>query len=107
KNNFPEAQYNLGLMYDNGYYVNKDRSKALEFYKLSSDQGYAKAQYNLANIYSDGSLVKQDNEKALELYIKVAEKGVPEAQNNLAYMYANVYSDYEKAKYWFRKAADN
>jgi TPR repeat protein len=22
-------------------------------------------------------------------------------------MYANVYSDYKKAKYWFKKAADN
>lgn len=22
-------------------------------------------------------------------------------------MYANVYSDYEKARYWFQKAADN
>ena len=41
-------------MYDNGYYVNKDRSKALEFYKLSSNQGYAKAQYNLANAYLSG-----------------------------------------------------
>ncbi|MES5514929.1 sel1 repeat family protein, partial [Acinetobacter baumannii] len=42
-----------------------------------------------------------------ELYTKVAEKGIPAAQNNLAYMYANVYSDYENAKFWFKKAADN
>ncbi|MFG4407365.1 tetratricopeptide repeat protein, partial [Acinetobacter baumannii] len=87
--------------------VKKDINLALELYKKAADQNFSEAQYNLANIYSDGSLVKQDNEKALELYIKVAEKGVPEAQNNLAYMYANVYSDYEKAKYWFQKAADN
>ena len=46
-------------MYDNGYYVNKDRSKALEFYKLSSDQGYAKAQYNLANAYLSGNGIKR------------------------------------------------
>ena len=32
--NFPEAQYNLGLMYDSGNYVTKDRKKALEFYQL-------------------------------------------------------------------------
>ncbi|HFG4493967.1 TPA: tetratricopeptide repeat protein, partial [Acinetobacter baumannii] len=70
-------------------------------------QNLSEAQYNLANIYSDGSLVKQDNKKALELYTKVAEKGIPAAQNNLAYMYANVYSDYENAKFWFKKAADN
>lgn len=49
----------MGLMYDNGYYVNKNRSKALEFYKLSANQGYAKAQYNLANAYLSGDGVQK------------------------------------------------
>ena len=37
--NFPEAQYNLGLMYDSGNYVTKDRKKALEFYQLAAKSG--------------------------------------------------------------------
>ena len=74
KNNFPEAQYNMGLMYDNGYYVNKNRSKALEFYKLSANQGYAKAQYNLANAYLSGDGVQKDINLALELYEKLQYK---------------------------------
>ncbi len=57
-------------MYDNGYYVSKNRSKALEFYKLAAHQGYAKAQYNLANAYLSGNGVQKDINLALELYKK-------------------------------------
>lgn len=79
----------MGLMYDNGYYVNKNRSKALEFYKLSANQGYAKAQYNLANAYLSGDGVQKDINLALELYEKAAIQNLSEAQYNLA----NIYSD--------------
>lgn len=103
----PIAQNDLAGMYFKGIGIQKNEKEAYFWYEKSAKNNFAEAQYNLANIYSDGSLIKQNNEKALELYTKVAKKGVPKAQNNLAYMYANVYLDYEKAKFWFQKAADN
>lgn len=43
----PSAQYNLGLMYDNGEGVPEDDKQAIKWYRLAAWQGYAKAQYNL------------------------------------------------------------
>ena len=42
------AQYNLGLMYDNGQGVTQDYKEAVKWYSLSAEQGNAAAQHNLA-----------------------------------------------------------
>ncbi|MDA9060739.1 sel1 repeat family protein, partial [Planktomarina temperata] len=41
------AQYNLGVMYDNGYGVPQDYAEAVKWYRLAAEQGYDSAQYNL------------------------------------------------------------
>ena len=41
------AQYNLGLMYRNGWGVPQDDKTAMTWWKLAAEQGDATAQYNL------------------------------------------------------------
>ena len=42
-----DAQYNLGVMYDNGAGVPENKAEAVKWYRLAAEQGYASAQYAL------------------------------------------------------------
>ena len=42
-----DAQYNLGIMYDEGQGVQQDYKVAVKWYRLAAEQGEANAQYNL------------------------------------------------------------
>ena len=55
-----EAQYNLGLMYNNGKGVAQNDKEAVKWYHRASEQGYAGAQNNLGKKYFDGQGVVQD-----------------------------------------------
>jgi hypothetical protein len=55
-----KAQYNLGLMYANGWGVLQDSKEALNWYRLSAEQGNAFAQYNLGAFYLQGRGVSRD-----------------------------------------------
>jgi len=48
------AQYNLGVMYYNGWGVIQNYKAAVKWYKLAAEQGDADAQYNLGLMYSKG-----------------------------------------------------
>ena len=54
------AQYNLGVMYDEGEGVPHDDKETLRLYTLAAEQGYVNAQYNLALMYEHGEGVPQD-----------------------------------------------
>ena len=54
------AQFNLGLMYYNGYGVPQDYAEALTWYRRAAEAGNAEAQYNLGRIYDRGAGVPQD-----------------------------------------------
>lgn len=43
----PEAEYNLGVMYNSGIVVEENKEKAIYWYKKSAAQGWTDAQYNL------------------------------------------------------------
>ena len=55
------AQYNLGVMYDDGLGVPLDDAEALRWYHLAAEQGHATAQHNLGVMYGTGEGVPQDN----------------------------------------------
>ena len=55
-----DAQYNLGIMYDNGQGVLQDYKTAAKWYILSAEQGNAEAQYNLGVMYALGQGVIED-----------------------------------------------
>ena len=62
------AQYNLGVMYDNGQGVPQDYAEAVRWYRKAADQGDASAQYNLGRLYADGQGVRKDYVQALKWF---------------------------------------
>ena len=61
------AQFNLGVMYDNGQGVLQDYKEAVKWYRLAAEQGYADAQYNLGVMYDNGEGVPQDYARSCEV----------------------------------------
>jgi TPR repeat protein len=104
------AQYNLGVMYDNGKGVLKDDKEAVKWWLKAAEQGDAKAQNNLGVKYGNGLGVLKDYKEAVKWYRKAAEQSNPDAQGNLGVMYGDgdgILKDLSKAKYWIKKAYDN
>ena len=92
------AQFNLGVMYDNGRGVLKDDAEAVRWYRLAAEQGDADAQFNLGLMYDNGRGV-----------LKEAEAVSCRAQSTLGLMYDNgrgVLKDEAEAVRWFRLAAE-
>ena len=50
----PEAQYNLGVMYQEGLVVEQNYGKALKWFRKAAEQGDVQAQYNLGGISHHG-----------------------------------------------------
>ncbi len=103
-----DAQYNLGVMYNNGQGVPEDDAEAVKWFRKAAEQGYAEAQSNLGAMYGKGQGVPQDYAKALRWYRKAAEQGYAIAQGNLGFMYEmgqGVPLDYAQAHMWFGLAA--
>jgi TPR repeat protein len=76
----PEAQYNLGLMYDQGKGVPQDYAEAVKWYRRAAEQGDANAQYNLGQMYREGRGVPQNDAEAVKWFRKAAEQGYAGAQ---------------------------
>ena len=55
-----EAQWQLGLRYENGDGVKKNNMKAVSQYKKAAEQKHRKACGRLADLYEKGSFVKKD-----------------------------------------------
>ena len=104
-----EAQFYLGLMYDNGQGVSQDYIAAMKWYKKAAERGYARAQYNLGVMYSEGDGAPKDNAKALKWFRKAAERGYARAQYNLGVIYSEgdgAPKDNAKALKLYHKAAE-
>ena len=86
ENGNTDAQYYLGVLYDNGYGVTKDYIEAQKWYQKAAGQGYASAQFNLGYLYAHGQGVKQDYTLAVKWYQKAAVQGDSDAQYNLAHL---------------------
>ena len=76
------AQYNLGVMYDNGQGVPQDYKTAVKWYRLAAEQGNASAQYNLGWMYANGTGVIQDNVYAHMWWNIAASNGNTDAVKN-------------------------
>ncbi|KAF9549957.1 hypothetical protein EC957_002017 [Mortierella hygrophila] len=104
-----EAQFNVGVLYDEGNGVPQDFAKAMEWYRMAADQGDARAQCNIGAMYREGSGVPQDFSKAMEWFRLAADQGHTYTQFNIGFMYEEgkgVPQDIAKAMEWFRMAAD-
>jgi TPR repeat protein len=101
------AQYNLGIMFDNGYGVQQNYTEAADWYRVAAEAGYADAQYNLGAMYGYGHGVPRDHAKAERWYRAAAEQGDADAQYSLGVMYncgEGVVQDLPFAHMWFSLA---
>ena len=71
------AQFNIGLMYQEGQGVPRDYAQAAQWFERAANQGYAKAQHNLGAMYGAGRGVKKDYVQAYKWMSLCASKGEP------------------------------
>ena len=105
----PIAQYNIGVMFENGKGIEQDYKIAQNWYKRSAEQDNIEAAYALGSIYYKGKGLEKNNEEAFKWFKIAAEKGFAAAQSNLGSLYfygEGVSKNYEKAFEWFNKAAE-
>ncbi|MBL68505.1 MAG: hypothetical protein CMO74_08675 [Verrucomicrobiales bacterium] len=104
------AQFNLGVMYENGQGVQKDFKEAEKWWRKAAEQGEPYAQTSLGVMFERGDGVPKDDKEAVKWYRKAAEQGYAMAQYNLGLNYATgsgVLQDYVTAYAWANIAAAN
>ncbi|MEM4248430.1 MAG: hypothetical protein QXH80_04105 [Candidatus Nanoarchaeia archaeon] len=107
-----EAQYRLGLLYQEGRGVPKDHAKALKLFERAARKNHLDAQLKLANLYfhrGEGK-VNIDQQELIQMLHAIAEKGNPDVQFELGNIYAagkGIDKNISKAMIWFEKAAEN
>lgn len=84
-----EAQFNLGLMYDNGKGVEQDLAVVAKWYRQAANQGLKEAQFNLGVMYDVGEGVPRDYAVAASWHREAAGQGLDTAKFNLGVMYDN------------------
>ena len=104
------AQYFLGVMYDNGRGVPKDGKSAVKWYRLAAKQGNALNQTAQGVMYENGIGVPKDHKIAVKWFKLAAAQGFFLAQYNLGGMYRSgrgVKLDNVYAHMWGNLAASN
>jgi TPR repeat protein len=131
------AQYNLGLCYENGIGIDRDKDKAFVWFKKLAIQEYdniynkivpfyrgdikkndvgvilenenESTQYNLG-LYEKQIDIEKNENKTFRWFEKLAKQGYGNAQNKLGYFYekgVNIERDLKTAIYWYQKAVKN
>jgi|GEM_PF-2023301 len=104
-----QAQYELGLKYENGKGIKKNIGLALKWYRKAAENGHVGSMIDLGWFYQNGQHVRKDIQKAIDFYIKAANQENAQAQVNLAVLYdegIDIPEDNEKANKWYLKAAE-
>jgi len=78
------AQFNLGVLYQNGLGVSKNLKEAFTWYLKAAEQGDAEAQNSVGAMYGDGRGVPKDSAQSLKWYRIAAKNGNTRAKENLA-----------------------
>lgn len=74
-----EAQFNLGVLYDEGAGVVRNLATAADWYRKAAEQGFVDAQTNLGIMYYHGLGVERDHETAAHWFRLAADQGDAEA----------------------------
>lgn len=104
-----EAQFWLGVGYEEHWFSAVDIQEAIKWYRRASDAGHPDAQVALGQKYEDGDGVEQNYALAAEWYRKAAEhvpnlEGARQGRNHLGSLYRQglgVPRDYVQAYFWF------
>lgn len=84
-----DAQFRLGLAYDDGNGAPQDPELAAKWYRKSAEQGNPSAQNNLGVLYRQGQGVPGDKKEAARWFIRSAQQCNPHAAYNLGIAYYN------------------
>lgn len=103
KNNDPESFYCLAQLYEVGYHVQKDPSKAFLYYKLAANYDHLRSILKLSSIYLKN--IKTD-EKLFLRYTKIAMKLGSNDAFNLMAIYYKEKNDEKKAIEYFQLAIE-
>lgn len=104
-----DAQYELGVRYEEGNGVLPNSQLAIEWLKKAEAQGHVNASYKLATAFAFGVDTEQDFERAMPHYERAAMAGHVDAQymmglalhHGLAGM-----TNYDDARAWYLRASD-
>lgn len=105
-----DAQFNLGLLYENGLGVEADGAMAARWYRRAAEQGDRTAQAYLGEMYAQGLGLARDDIEAMHWYQRAAERGHPAAQYNVGLFYATgrgVAPNDVQAYAWLTVALEN
>lgn len=84
---FAFAQFNLGVLYDQGKGLPQDNAQAMQWYQKAAEQGLPQAQVNLGIMYEQGQGVKPDYVRAYFWYALAESQGdgqAPQAKKDIA-----------------------
>ena len=104
-----DAQYNLGLLFEKGDYLEQNSTRAAHWFLKAAEQGHALAQNAVAELYHKGRGVEQDYMVALKWYEAAANQGNASAAYNAGWIYftgLHVKRDRNKARALFEKSAE-
>jgi TPR repeat protein len=104
-----EAQFHLGLLYDHGRGLPKNKGEALQWYRRAAMQGDTFAQNSLGDNYWEGTGVPKDDREAVRWWRLAADKGFVPAQHSLGKILAGggqgVPADKPHAYMWLMLSA--
>jgi TPR repeat protein len=78
-----EAQFNLGVMYDEGAGIDQSYVTAANWYRKAANQGFLDAQTNLGMMYYEGLGIPRDLAAAAEWFRRATSQGDHEAAGYL------------------------
>jgi TPR repeat protein len=100
----PDAEAQLGFMYQAGAGVEASPEKAFHWYQLAASSGQLRAKVNMAVMYAWGMGVTRDDAMAARLFREAAEKGDGTAASYLGDLYffgRGVPHDVNEAEHWY------
>ena len=104
----PEAQNNVGYMYEEGLGVPQNYLLAMNWYRQAADNGLAEAQHNMGMLYHHGYGVAENLGEAFRWFKLAADQELAESEYMLALAFENgegTELDYLEAKRLFLSAA--
>lgn len=81
------SAFNIAVMYERGFVVERDSSKAAYWYRKAADAGLAAAKHNLALLLRDGKGVARDGKAAVDLLLSAARQGMSASMFSLGDIY--------------------
>jgi len=114
----PDAQYIIACLYSNSPNIkvpfsnvmDKDYSKAFDYYAKSATQGHPLAMYRLGVSYEIGIGTSKNEKKAMDCFIRSAEFGSVASMFKLGMIYSrgilNVERSASKSLKWLNRAAE-